>query len=927
MNLNIDWGKKMGQTLNLEKYAKIARQAAAEGCVLLKNENHTLPLKKGDKVAVFGRSAFHYYKSGLGSGGLVNTRYVVSILDALKKCENISLEENLLHTYEEWIAENPADEGHGWGTVPWCQEEMPLTDDVVQSAKEADIALVIIGRTAGEDQDNTKKEGSYLLTETEWDMIQKVSHAFPRTAVLLNVGNIIDMSWVEACDPSAVMYVWQGGQEGGNGVLDVLLGRVNPCGKLTDTIAYDLDDYPSSPYFGDQKKNYYKEDIYVGYRYFETCAKEKVQYPFGFGLSYTKFEIVAAVSNVTKSDVEVKVRVKNTGTLPGKEVVQVYVKAPQGKLGKPFRVLAGFMKTNVIQPEQEEEMVIRCPKSYFASYDDAGKTGNRSCSLLEAGKYEVYAGTDVRTAAYCGEWMQDMQTLEQLTEVCASVEPFERFKVELLEDGSCGMSRENVPLRTVDPVARLQSLREKEIPYQGDQGYLLKDVSDGRVSLEQFIAQLSDDDLMCMFYGEGMYSLRVTPGTAAAFGGVTDSLQKYGIPAVCCADGPSGIRMDCGTKAFSIPNGTALGCTYNVELTQELFEMLGWEMRRNKIDTLLGPGINIHRNPLNGRNFEYFSEDPVLTGKMCVAQLMGLKDAGVSGTVKHFCANNQEEKRKSIESVISERALREIYLKGFEMAVREGNARSIMTSYGAVNGIWTAGNFDLCSVVLRNEWKYDGIVMTDWWAVANWEGEDPDPANRAPMVIAQNDLYMCCMDAEKERAADNLAECFENGKITRSDLQRNAKNILQFILKSPAMLRQMGKPEDEPEEYEGECEETDFSKITYYQGADENGKVVISGKEMRTKAGEKEVFGVILPKEGNYRISFRMKSELNELAQLPFSLYMDNLYRATISFQGSLGKEVERQFDLGWLIGKNHYFKLEFAVNGIEMEQIKIEPY
>lgn len=911
-------------TIDLDRYAKIARQVAAEGCVLLKNENDTLPLRKGDKVAVFGRCAFHYYKSGLGSGGLVNTRYVVSILDALKRCESITLEEELLRTYEAWIAENPVDEGHGWGTVPWCQKEMPLTDDIVQSAKEADVALVIIGRTAGEDQDNTNEAGSYLLTETEKDMIAKVSSTFARTAVLLNVGNIIDMSWVETYKPAAVLYVWQGGQEGGNGVLDVLTGSVNPCGKLTDTIAYNIADYPSSPYFGNRKKNYYKEDIYVGYRYFETCAKDKVQYPFGFGLSYTEFAVSAGIQEVTAESFKLRAEVKNIGAAAGKEVVQVYVKAPQGVLGKPARVLAGFAKTKLLLPGEAEELIIECPKSYFASYDDGGLTGNKSCWLLEAGKYEVYTGTDVRSASFCGDWTQEVQILEQLQEACAPIEAFERFKVRVLEDGTYEMGGESVPVRTVDPVARMKQLREEEIPYLGEQGHTLGEVYDGVLTLEQFMTQLSDEDLMCMFRGEGMYSLKVTPGTAGAFGGVTENLRKYGIPVACCADGPSGIRMDCGTKAFSIPNGASFGCSFNLKLAQELFRMVGMEVWRNKIDTLLGPGINIHRSPLNGRNFEYFSEDPILTGKMCAAQLLGLHDADVSGTVKHFCANNQEEQRKFIESVISERALREIYLKGFEIAVKEGNARAIMTSYGAINGIWTAGNFDLCTVILRGEWKYQGIVMTDWWATANWEGEDATKTNRAPMVRAQNDLYMCCIDASEEQ--DNLEECLKNGVITRSDLQRNAKNILQFLLKSPVMLRELGRVEEQTETCKEEGGEIDFEKITYYKECDTDGKICIDGGWLTTGAGQEDVFGVVVPSEGDYRIIFRMKSDLDELAQLPFSLYMDNLYRTTFSFQGSRGSTVEKMFPLGRLIGKNHYFKLQFAANGIEIEQIRIEP-
>lgn len=913
----------MNDTLNLEKYALLARQVAAEGCVLLKNEEGTLPLKKGDKVAVFGRCALHYYKSGLGSGGLVNTRYVVSILDALKACGDISLEESLLRIYEEWSAGNPIDEGHGWGTVPWSQKEMPLTDEIVQTASAADVALVIVGRTAGEDQDNENKEGSYLLTQTERDMIARVSRAFKRTVVLLNVGNIIDMSWVEECQPSAVMYVWQGGQEGGSGVVDVLTGKVNPCGKLADTIAYRIEDYPSTRNFGNQYKNYYQEDIYVGYRYFETFAKEKVQYPFGFGLSYTQFAVEAKLKEVTEDKVRVSVSVENSGAAAGKEVVQVYVKAPQGKLGKPARVLAGFQKTALLQPKEREAFIIDCPKAYFASYDEDGAAGNKSCYVLEEGKYEIYVGTDVRNAVCAGSWQQEHEVLERLHEACAPAEAFERLRAVELADGKLQPQMQQVSVGTVNRKERIEAFREAEIPYTGDKGYRLADVLDGKVTLDAFTAQLSDEDLMCLFRGEGMCSPKVTPGTAGAFGGLTESLRGFGIPAICCADGPSGIRMDCGTKAFSLPNGTALGCTFDLKLVKALFEQMGKELRKNKVDTLLGPGINIHRNPLNGRNFEYISEDPLLTGKMGAVQLLGMQESGVTGTIKHFAANNQEHYRTTVEAAVSERALREIYLRGFEIAVKEGKAKSIMTTYGPINGIWTAGNFDLCTLILRKEWGFQGIVMTDWWAAANWDGEAAEKRNRAPMVRAQNDLYMCCDDSKAEAENDNVKEKLQSGEITRSDLQRNAKNILQFIMDSPALLRELGRiGEEEAAAAEDVCEgSVDIDDVCVDS---ETGSAVIEEDDIKLSDGEFQ-FCLVLPQDGNYSLVLQVKSELGELAQLPVSLYIDNLYRSTYSFRGTGGNIVERVEELGEIKGRNHFVKLVLQGNGLKIQRIEIK--
>ena len=677
-------------TLDMDKYKQLARQASAEGCVLLKNEKETLPIRDDQVVSVFGRIAFHYYKSGTGSGGLVNTSYVTGILDGLRTCENIRLNDELIEIYESWISEHPFDKGKGWGQEPWSQKEMPLEDSVVaKAASSSDMALVVIGRTAGEDQDAKNEPGSYLLTDDENAMLEKVCKAFNKVAVVLNVGNIIDMKWVEKYQPQAVMYVWQGGQEGGNGVADVLTGKVNPCGKLTDTIARNIEDYPSTKNFGDAKVNLYQEDIYVGYRYFETFAPEKVLYPFGYGCSYTTFTTQVTSFVQENEKVILSVAVKNTGTCAGKEVVQVYSSAPQGLLGKPVRELKAYEKTKELDPGEEEILAITLNMAELASYDDEGKTGNKSCYVLEKGDYKIYVGTDVRNAEIAGTiCIGETIVVEKLTEALAPVTAFERLRpvADTGKEGTeCGIYKaeyEKVPLRTITPQQKIDKAREnqKSYTYTGDCGYKLADVYDGNIDMDTFISQLSDEDLICIVRGEGMCSTKVTAGTAAAFGGVTDRLQAFGIPVGCCADGPSGIRMDCGTIAFSLPNGTSLGCTFNKKLVEELYTMTGMELRKNHVDTLLGPGINIHRNPLNGRNFEYISEDPYVTGSMAAAQIRGMGHAGVTGTIKHFAGNNQEFHRHDVDSVVSERALREIYLKGFEMAVKDGGAYSVMTT-------------------------------------------------------------------------------------------------------------------------------------------------------------------------------------------------------------------------------------------------------
>ena len=914
--------------LDFERYAVLARQATAEGCVLLENEGQALPLREGERVAVFGRMAFHYYKSGLGSGGLVNTRYVVGILDALKDCKEIRLDEKLMGIYEDWIRENPFDEGQGWGRVPWCQKEMEVTDEMLGCARDNDVSLVIIGRTAGEDQDNNAGPGSYCLTETEEDMIRRVCQVSKRTVVVLNVGNIIDMSWVEKYHPQAVLYAWQGGQEGGNGVADVLTGKVCACGKLTDTIAQSIEDYPSTENFGDPFKNYYKEDIYVGYRYFETFAKDKVLYPFGYGLSYTSFGIKAEILKNSEEELTVSAEVVNTGAVKGKEVVQVYAKVPQGKLGNPARRLIGFAKTGELKPGEKEEVVIVIPKYDLTSYDDSGVTGHKSCYVLEEGTYEISVGSDVRSAESAGCYEEKFRVVEKLQEACAPVEKFSRMKAVLMPDGSYQAVTEEVPVRTVDPQERRKQNLPETLAYTGDKGYKLVDVLDGKVSMENFVAQISEEDLIAMFRGEGMCSPKVTPGTAAAFGGVTESMKALGIPVGCCADGPSGIRMDCGTKAFSLPNGTALGCTFNTELVGDLYEMTGKELRLNKIDSLLGPGMNIHRNPLNGRNFEYISEDPLLTGRICAAQVKAMAKSGIGSTIKHFCGNNQEVGRSTSDSVMSERCLREIYLKGFEMAVREGGARSVMTTYGSVNGLWTAGSYDLCTTILRKEWGFEGIVMTDWWAKSNYEGHQAEVQVKAPMVAAQNDIYMVVSDAKANPEKDDVEEMLHAGKLTLGELQRNGANILGFLLKSPSILLLTDRicAEELEAMNTKEADDVDAGDLIAITSDPETQEMVVDGSLLHPAKGNTDILAVTNDYMGEFTVKFVLRSELGELAQLPISVFMDNIHKMTVSVQGTNGKWVEesRPFDMSF--GHNHYIKLYYGADNLEIKEILFIP-
>ena len=910
----------MERILDWNKYLDTAAKMVSEGIVMLKNENNALPLDTDKEVAVFGRIQFHYYKSGTGSGGMVNVTKVVNILDGLID-NGVKVNEKLLGTYRKWDKENPFDLGEGWGGEPWSQKEMPLDEGLVkETAKSSETAIVIIGRTAGEEQDNRLEAGSYLLSDDEIAMLTVVRKHFKKVVLLLNVGNIIDMTDINRIAPDAVLYVWQGGMTGGKGTADVLTGKVSPSGKLPDTIAYKASDYPSDANFGrEENRDIYAEDIYVGYRYFETFAKEKVLYPVGFGLSYTEFEIKTEKAEITEGAVKLSVSVKNIGSYKGKEVIEVYCEAPQGRLGKAARVLCGFEKTKELVPQEEQVVEIAVDIAKLASYDDSGVTGNKSCYVLEAGEYKFYVGSDVRSAEYACSFEQgeDLVT-ERLTQSLAPVESFERIK-PVCEVGAFSIGREAVPVSEVDESARRLEKLPKEIAYTGDKGIKLWDVKNGKNTMDEFIAQLSDYDLSCIIRGEGMGSPRVTAGTASAFGGVSENLNGFGIPAGCCSDGPSGMRLDCGTKAFSLPNGTMIASSFNKKLTSELFTFMGLEMAANKVDCLLGPGMNIHRHPLNGRNFEYFSEDPFLTGKMAAAELKGMAGAGVTGTIKHFCANNRETNRHFIDSVVSERALREIYLKGFEIAVKEGGASSVMTTYGRVNGLWTAGNFDLNTVILREEWGFKGFTMTDWWANINVRGKEPDKTDLAAMARAQNDVYMVCPDGEKND--DNTLAALENGGIERCELQRNAANICGFLLHTNALKRAEGIGDTVKVINREDEEQEDDKPVQFYKV---NRDITLDLSDVDTKKGTSYSFALDLSNFGIYRVIVTASSTQSELAQIPMTLFSMGTAVGTFTFNGTGGKAVSMEKETP-MFSRFTTFRIYFAQNGLDLHSIRFE--
>jgi len=912
-------------------FAKKSREAAVEGAVLVKNDNKALPIKADEKVAFFGRPLIEYYRSGTGSGGAVQVEYATNIVDGLK-LHNVKYNKEIVETLEEWLKSHPYDNGGGgWACEPWFQKDMPISEDMAtKAAAEAKKAVYVIGRTAGEDKDNFKWEGSYFLTSDEKANIKMLTDTFESVVIVLNVSNILDVSWIDDEEYNGkiqgVIFVWQGGMEGGHAVVDVLTGAVTPSGKLPDTVAYKIEDYPSTANFGNELDNYYEEDIYVGYRYFETFAPDKVQFEFGFGMSYTDFDIQVVDAKVADEKVVVSVQVTNIGNeYSGKEVIQIYYGAPQGKLGKPVKALVAYAKTKELEPGETEVLTISYNVKDMASYDDSGVTGYKSCYVMEEGEYVIYVGNSVRNTTEVtftsGEYVEDGKFVvkntfmtEQLSEVMAPIVDLKVMKPGAKNpDGTYEVTYDLASKSTVDMAKRINDNLPAEIPFTGDKGIVLQDVRDGKATLEDFIAQLTVEEMSIIVRGEGMSNPRVTKGTASAFGGMCDSLFNYGVPAACCADGPSGLRME--AKSVQVPIGTLLAATWNTGLVNELYILEGEALYANEVDTLLGPGANIHRNPLNGRNFEYYSEDPYLTGTMATATTLGLKQGGGWGTIKHFAHNNQESHRFKVNAVCSERAIREIYLKGFEMAVKSDSVMSIMTSYNPINGYWSASNYDLNTTVLRGEWGYKGLVMTDWWARMNdVVDRGPEAAeNTRDMIRAQNDVYMVVNNngAEINSKNDNTEESIANGRLTVGELQRSTKNILTFILNSSSINRPLVDIEVAEEFAAVESANYDVQKL------EGDNKIVI---------GESTNTSMEVAEDGEYSIIVNISSPMTNLSQSTCNVHFNGKTAFVIQTNGTDGRWIRQKLVKVKLEKGMYNIELEHVMAGLNVDYIQFKP-
>lgn len=767
-------GKDGKRVTGSREHIELSRTAATEGMVLLKNQEHILPLPKASKIALFGKGQIDYVRGGGGSGE-VTTAYTRNIYEGFQIKEEegkVKLFHSLSQFYVKEVEQQYKDKIEIGKTT-----EPAVPEDLLKEARRfTDTAIITINRFSGEDWDRKGMpgDGDFYLSSEEEAMVEKVTAAFPNVAVILDVGGIVDSQWFKENEKiKGVLLAWQGGIEGGLAIGDILCGDANPSGKLADTFARSFEDYPSSAAFNESEDYVdYIEDIYVGYRYFETIpgASDKVNYPFGFGLSYTDFAISDVEIAPRQDVIAASCKVTNTGDRSGKEVVQLYYSAPQGKLGKPKKELGAFQKTRELKPGETQYIQMKLPISHMASYDDLGKVC-KSAYVLEAGEYKFHIGNSVRnTIETPNTYVLDTDlVVEQLVQRVAPVSLPKR----MLSNGEF----ENLPVSPAVPHGInplfVEGRAPKKVNWTEDttspskaeppkEKALLIDVVNEKVTMDEFLAQLTDGQLIELTGGQ------VNTGVANTYG--MGNLPEYGIPNLMTADGPAGLRIQpqIGVNTTAWPCATLLACSWNPDLLYKIGEAGGKEVKENNISVWLTPALNIHRSPLCGRNFEYYSEDPLIAGKMAAAKVKGMQSEHVGASVKHFACNNKETNRKASDSRVSERALREIYLKGFEIAVKEAQPWTLMTCYNLINGLYASEREDLLGGILREEWGYEGMVTTDWWNKAEHYKE----------IIAGNDLKMAA--GEPEAVMDAL----KAGKVTREQISKCAERILLTIMKA-----------------------------------------------------------------------------------------------------------------------------------------------
>lgn len=813
---------------------EIARRAASEGFVLLKNDGHLLPLAVKGKIGLYGAGAVKTIKGGTGSGD-VNERDCVSICQGLKAAGYEVTSDAWLSSYEtiyadarqawkeEVLRKLKQYDGNffqAYSTTPFVVPCGDSIDEEAAKADGADVAVFVLSRIAGENADRHDTEGDYFITKEEKSLLAQISASYDSVVLVINTGGLIDLAFTEEfTNIKSIVQFMQAGQEGGSAFADIMSGAVNPSGKMTDSWAYTYLDYPNARTFSHKNGNTdtekYEEGIFVGYRYFDTFDVP-VRYGFGFGLSYTEFSVVgtgvsASGLGTDQPKISVTASVKNTGnTYAGKEVAEVYVSCPQNGMPKEYRRLAGFAKTRLLSPGENQDLTITFPLYQLASYHE-----DRSAWILEAGTYGIWVGNSLESASLSATISLDADVvMVQCESICERKEDLK----ELIPDAGKMKEKEAVwkslaeSLKLPDLSVCADQIVTETVAYPEHSG-----VTEGKAG--EIVSTLSEEQLIALATGDpgkgqenalGSAGLTV-PGAAAETSSAAIE-SPWNVASMVLADGPAGLRLHKtyqvvdgkinkgsflqafeggffadpeepeGTTYYqyctALPVGTLLAQTWDVNLLKEAGEMIGREMELFNVTLWLAPGMNIHRNPLCGRNFEYYSEDPLLSGMMASAITLGVqKVPGCGTTIKHFACNNQEDNRMGSDSVLSERALREIYLKGFEIAVKNSQPMSIMTSYNQINGVHAANSYDICTKAARDEWGFAGAIMTDWTTTT---ASTAGVCTAAGCMRAGNDMVMPGVKEDH----DNIRRELKEGTLEISALQRCICNTVNLVLQS-----------------------------------------------------------------------------------------------------------------------------------------------
>ena len=799
---------------------KIAYEAACESIVLLKNDG-ALPLS-GKNIALYGAGATMTIKGGTGSGE-VNERHCVTIAEGLEDRGFTITTKPWLDSFARYYEQAKA----AYQIEKRKRINIFKLDDIMQmlfdnfrlpagpaitqtDITDSDACVYVVSRQAGEGGDRKVEKGDYLLSDEELAHIRFCASHYKKFILIIHCGSSMELAALDDIPGiNAILYICQLGSEGGHAVADLLSGAITPSGKLSDTWAKQYDDIPFARDYsylnGNLQNENYKEGIYVGYRYFDSFGISPA-YPFGFGLSYTDFAIRFDALTAKGATLTVTAEVTNIGKYPGKEVVQLYASAPDGALYKEYQSLCAFAKTDLLAPEESQTVELTFDLTQLASYREED-----NCYVLEKGDYLLRLGNSSRnTEPVCVITLSEEAIVSRHEAICPQTTSFEELKASFTREPVSGLLQVTIPANAIQTTA-----------YTYETPAVCEDAK-----VKAFLNTLTTEEMADIVVGIGMFGGETRFNLPGSVGNTTSKFWERGLANVTLCDGPAGLRIQKRSTvnakgkvkpvemamsimesfpgfvkkimtgdpeketvlyqyATAFPVANALAQTWNTDLLQRVGEAIHREMAEYGCTYWLAPAVNIHRNPLCGRNFEYFSEDPFLAGMLSAAITRGIqKEDGYYVTVKHFACNNQEDNRNFVSSNLSQRALREIYLRPFEYAVRKGGAKGIMTSYNKVNGVYTPNSYDLCTKVLRNEWGFDGVVMTDWFSTNRGQ------ADNAIAMRAGNDLIMPGGGSFKKEILKGI----KSGKIKEEDLRRCCGNVVRAIFDSAIQKEYLRRP-------------------------------------------------------------------------------------------------------------------------------------